>query len=121
MAKKNDTKSKAAAPVKAALPIEPEAAAKPAAASKPVAAAKRAVKAAPVKTKAAPKARAKAAPRTAKPKAAAYTRDDVALRAYFIAEKRVYLNLPGDEHQDWVEAERQLAAESKALRKTVKA
>ncbi len=44
-------------------------------------------------------------------KAASYTQDDVALRAYFIAEKRRKLGLPGDEHSDWVEAERQIAAE----------
>jgi hypothetical protein len=38
--------------------------------------------------------------------------DDIALRAYFIAEKRHADGLPGDEHQDWVEAERQLRAEA---------
>ena len=43
---------------------------------------------------------------------AAFTADDIALRAYFIAEKRQTQGLPGDEHQDWVEAERQLAAEA---------
>ena len=46
-------------------------------------------------------------------KAASYTQDEVALRAYFIAEKRSKLGLPGDPHSDWVEAERQLAAESR--------
>jgi hypothetical protein len=44
--------------------------------------------------------------------------DDVALRAYFIAEKRHAQGLPGDEHQDWIEAERQLQAE--AARRTRK-
>ena len=58
-------------------------------------------------------------------KAASYTQDEVALRAYFIAEKRRKLGLPGDEHSDWVEAERQVAAEfrpkTKAKAKTKKA
>ena len=51
-----------------------------------------------------------AAPKTKK--AAAYTQDDVALRAYFIAEKRQRLGVHGDSHSDWIEAERQLAAEN---------
>lgn len=37
--------------------------------------------------------------------------DDVALRAYYIAEHRKRLDLPGDEMGDWVEAERQLRKE----------
>ena len=43
-----------------------------------------------------------------------FTRDDVALRAYFISEKRRSQGLPGNEHQDWLEAERQIAAECAA-------
>ena len=42
---------------------------------------------------------------------AGFTHEDVALRAYFVAEKRVATGAPGDEHSDWVEAERQLRAE----------
>ena len=38
--------------------------------------------------------------------------DDIALRAYYIAERRNRLNLPGDETGDWVEAERQLRREA---------
>ena len=38
--------------------------------------------------------------------------DDIARRAYFIAERRHLLDLPGDEIDDWVEAERQLRAEA---------
>ena len=53
-------------------------------------------------------------------KAAAYTQDDVALRAYFIAEKRQRLGLHGDSHSDWIEAERQLAAENGAKPKAKK-
>lgn len=40
--------------------------------------------------------------------------EELQLRAYFIAEKRKLDGLPGDSHQDWVEAERQLLAELKA-------
>jgi hypothetical protein len=41
------------------------------------------------------------------------TTDDIALRAYFIAEKRQKKGLPGDSTSDWVEAERQLKAEAR--------
>ena len=61
-----------------------------------------------------PAAKKPAAP---KKKAAKYTEDDVALRAYFISEKRRNLGLPGDSHADWIEAERQLAQESRAKKK----
>src|SRR5438105_14951776 len=44
-------------------------------------------------------------------KRAVFSNDDIALRAYFIAEKRRNRGIPGDEHQDWLEAERQLRAE----------
>ena len=37
---------------------------------------------------------------------------EIALRAYYIAEHRRNLDLPGDELGDWVEAERQLRKES---------
>jgi len=37
--------------------------------------------------------------------------DDIAVRAYLIAEKRQQFGLPGDSLGDWVEAERQLLAE----------
>ena len=42
---------------------------------------------------------------------AGFTQDDVALRAYFIAEKRQAKGHAGDEHGDWIEAERQLRTE----------
>lgn len=38
--------------------------------------------------------------------------DDIALRAYYLAERRRSLNLSGDELGDWVEAERQLRKEA---------
>jgi hypothetical protein len=40
------------------------------------------------------------------------SRDDIALRAYYIAEGRRRLNMAGDELGDWVEAERQLRNEA---------
>jgi hypothetical protein len=43
----------------------------------------------------------------------AFTQQDIALRAYFISEKRQKAGLPGDAHHDWIQAERQLIAESK--------
>lgn len=92
MAKKTEPKTKPAAPAKPAT--------KPAAKKKPTA------------TKAKPKAAAKT-PKPVKPASPAYTSDDVALRAYFIAEKRRAEGLPGDEHGDWIEAERQLSEEAK--------
>ncbi len=39
--------------------------------------------------------------------------DGIALRAYYIAEQRRRLDLPGDELGDWVEAERQLRKEAR--------
>ena len=90
-------------------------------------AAKPASKSAPKKAAtAAPKAKAAGESKTAKApasrtklKAAAVTKPavsitpaDIALRAYFIAEKRQKLGLPGDSTSDWVEAERQLKAEA---------
>ena len=71
------------------------------------------------KTATAASAKKPAVKKPAAPKKAAakYTEDDVALRAYFISEKRQRLGLPGDSHADWVEAERQLAAESRAKKK----
>jgi DUF2934 family protein len=38
----------------------------------------------------------------------------VALRAYFISERRRNLGMPGDETSDWVQAERELLEELKA-------
>jgi hypothetical protein len=38
--------------------------------------------------------------------------DEIRLRAYFIAERRMREGLPGDSGHDWLEARRQLAAEA---------
>jgi Protein of unknown function (DUF2934) len=64
---------------------------------------------APTKRAPAPKAakpRKKAAPTSAKPP----TDEEIRIRAYFIAERRHRLNLPGDTSSDWIEARRQLLA-----------
>ncbi len=67
---------------------------------------------APAPTPAAPK-KTTAKAKTSKPAADGNSipNDDIALRAYFIAEKRRLQGLPGDESQDWLEAERQIASE----------
>ena len=49
----------------------------------------------------------------AKPKAPPFSREDVALRAYYIGENRQKYGLPGNSSTDWIEAERQLNAETK--------
>ncbi len=65
-------------------------------------------KAAPVKKAA---TRSTAASKTSR-SPSVISNDDIALRAYFISEKRRAKGLPGDEAHDWIEAERQLRAES---------
>ncbi len=63
-------------------------------------------------------------PRTGKPRAATAVRktrrakhvvvsdDDIRLRAYFIAERRMQIGVPGDSTNDWLEAHRQLQEEA---------
>jgi hypothetical protein len=43
-----------------------------------------------------------------------YTADDIALRAYFISERRRAEGISGGPEEDWVEAERQLQSEHSA-------
>ncbi len=66
--------------------------------------------------KPAPKKKAATKPSSGKKptakKAKRPTNEDIALRAYFIAERRQKLGWFGDETQDWVEAERQLLKEA---------
>jgi len=72
--------------------------------------------AAPLKKKAAArpaKARKPAARKAPAEKPMALLTEDIALRAYFIHEHRHRHGIHGDEHSDWVEAERQLQAELK--------
>jgi len=39
--------------------------------------------------------------------------DQIQMRAYFISERRRRFDLPGDANSDWLEAKRQLLAESR--------
>jgi hypothetical protein len=107
---KKTNNAKPAAPAKRAAKPKPAAekvtVPEPTPASVPVAA--------PAKTKAAPRTSKAPAARAKKP---AYSQEDIALRAYFIAERRQAAGLPGDSHQDWIEAERQLASEASATAK----
>ena len=41
------------------------------------------------------------------------TVDQISMRAYFISERRRRLALPGDANSDWLEAKRQLLAETR--------
>jgi DUF2934 family protein len=50
----------------------------------------------------------KSAPRTAAPH---ISDEAIRTRAYFIAERRERMSLPGDADSDWLEARRQLLAE----------
>ena len=60
-----------------------------------------------------PKAKkAKEAPGKKPIKAVVISGEDIALRAYFIAERRSKMGWHGDSTGDWVEAERQLKAEA---------
>lgn len=91
----------------------------PAAATEPSPVAKKAVKKVAAKKVAAPKAaapkevtpKAAAAPKEAAPKAAAKVSvrpspDELARAAYLNYRRRAEQGLPGDSHQDWLEAER---------------
>jgi hypothetical protein len=79
------------------------------AAEKPLADKPAAAKPAAEKKAAAPKTPRK--PKKATAAAAQFTTEEVALRAYFIAEKRQQMGQWGTPEGDWVEAERQLRAE----------
>ena len=40
------------------------------------------------------------------------TDEEIRIRAYFLAERRMQLSLPGDSAHDWIEARRQLIEEA---------
>jgi len=107
---------------KAAAPVsKPETKASKPAKAKSNAPASSAASAKPKATASKPKATAatvKATP-TVVP-APAISSDDIALRAYYLGEKRLRLGLPGDSAHDWLEAERQLVAEAKLASKSAK-
>lgn len=54
----------------------------------------------------------KATARRIADKASAPADADIRTRAYFIAERRMQLAIPGDSARDWLEAKRQLIAEA---------
>lgn len=64
----------------------------------------------PVKPK---KAKAPAKAAESPKKTPVFSSEEIALRAYFIAERREKMGWPGDSTGDWVEAEKQLLAEAK--------
>jgi len=115
-AKAKAPKSKSAAtskPVKTAKSAKSaKSATKPAAAKAPAKKAAAAPKSASKPAKPAP-APATAPAKAAKPAQPAVSRDEIALRAYYIGERRQIMGWPGDSSSDWIEAEAQLAAELK--------
>jgi hypothetical protein len=73
----------------------------------------------PKRTKATPKKRKAATSKPAaskkNPPSAMFAEpsdEEIRLRAYFIAERRLRLSLPGDSANDWIEARRQLIEEA---------
>lgn len=72
----------------------------------------------PKKKKAAPKnktvsaAKSVVSDKSASAKLAGPSDEEIRIRAYFIAERRLQLSLPGDSAHDWVEAKRQLIEEA---------
>ena len=69
-------------------------------------------KPAPVEKAASPTPKPKKAPAAKKKPTVVISIEEISLRAYFISEHRQKLGLPGTEHGDWVEAERQLREEA---------
>ncbi|MCX6957837.1 MAG: hypothetical protein NT164_04800 [Verrucomicrobiae bacterium] len=53
------------------------------------------------------------APSKATPKKTTLSQEKIALRAYFISERRQQLGWDGDPVSDWTDAEQQLIAEAK--------
>ena len=64
------------------------------------------------KNGAAPAKKAGARKKATSPQANQPTDGEIQLRAYFIAERRHRLQLPGDASSDWIEAKRQLLVEA---------
>lgn len=98
------------------------ASAKPAAASKIVKAGQAAKPAAktPAKSKAVKAAKPAKQATSIVADSITISNDDIALRAYFIAERRHKMGWPGDSSSDWIEAERQLRQEAQNAAKLAK-
>jgi hypothetical protein len=73
----------------------------------------------PKKKKAAPKKKAATSKPAASKKADSPAKvsgpsdEEIRIRAYFLAERRLQLSLPGDSAHDWIEAKRQLLEEAR--------
>ena len=117
MGKKSDT----AKPAAAVAELPPTKTTKPApepvaTVAKPVAASPPAVNGDGPTPK--PAVKKKPAKKAVKKKPVTFTTEEIALRAYFIAEHRQRHGHHGDSHSDWIQAERQLKKEHR--RKTAK-
>jgi hypothetical protein len=67
----------------------------------------------PQKKKAQPAAKPATSTKTSLPtKSPGPSDEEIRIRAYFIAERRLQLSLPGDSAHDWIEAKRQLIEEA---------
>jgi hypothetical protein len=64
------------------------------------------------KKTAAPTSRASSKKTSAAPALREPTDEEIRIRAYFLAERRIQLSLPGDSAHDWIEARRQLIEEA---------
>jgi hypothetical protein len=53
-----------------------------------------------------------APPKTLSPSSYEPSDEEIRIRAYFIAERRIQLSLQGDSDHDWIEARRQLVEEA---------
>jgi hypothetical protein len=91
-----------AAPIETAVPVAKKAAKT---AAKKAATKKTASRKAPTRKASAPKRKAATPPQEP-------SDQDISLRAYFIAERRLKLGLAGDQAHDWLEARRQLREEA---------
>lgn len=100
-----NTKAKASKPVKKAAKKAPaKPAKKKAAAKEPAAVRARAVSATPARVV----TRKRQGRSVVVGVIGSVSADDIALRAYYIAERRRSLGLPGDSQSDWLAAEREL-------------
>lgn len=128
MAKKTDSAKKPAAQAAPAKTTAKISAPAPASVKVPVAASKAApvekeVKKPAVKTERTapvPPLSKAAAPTPTAATAKSITTEEIALQAYFISEKRHTAGLPGNAHQDWLEAERQLKAKAQKAKASAK-
>jgi hypothetical protein len=68
---------------------------------------KTAAKKAPASASRGPTKKSASAPAVREP-----TDEEIRIRAYFLAERRLQLSLPGDSAHDWIEARRQLIEEA---------